>query len=216
MPYRDHGDGIVRVGLTGGIASGKSTVSRLLAERGAVVIDYDQLSHDVVAAGSEGLRQVVEAFGEQVLSGDGSLNRPALGSIVFADPVARRRLEGIIHPLVEEAARPVDEEARGSDGQVVVVHDIPLLVETGRADEFDTVVVVDVDPAEQVRRVVERDGRSEEDAWSRIRAQASGQERLDVADVVIDTGCSLEDLPHEVDRAWDHILGCGKSGGPQR
>ena len=98
----------------------------------------------------------------------------------------------------------------------MVVHDIPLLVETGRADEFDTVVVVDVDPAEQVRRVVERDGRSEEDAWSRIRAQASGQERLDVADVVIDTGCSLEDLPHEVDRAWDHILGCGKSGGPQR
>ncbi|MDU1588081.1 MAG: dephospho-CoA kinase, partial [Cutibacterium avidum] len=161
-------------------------------------------------------RQVVETFGEKVLSEDGSLNRPALGAIVFADPAARRRLEGIIHPLVEEAARRVDEEACAADEQVVVVHDIPLLVETGRADEFDTVVVVDVDPAEQVRRVVERDGRSEEDAWSRIRAQASGQERLDVADVVIDTGCSLEDLPHEVDRAWDHILGCGKSGGPQR
>ena len=207
---------IIRVGLTGGIASGKSTVSALLAEHGAVIVDYDQLSRNVVAVGSEGLRQVVETFGEKVLSEDGSLNRPALGAIVFADPAARRRLEGIIHPLVEEAARRVDEEACAADEQVVVVHDIPLLVETGRADKFDTVVVVDVDPAEQVRRVVERDGRSEEDAWSRIRAQASGQERLDVADVVIDTGCSLEDLPHEVDRAWDHILGCGKSGGPQR
>lgn len=207
---------IIRVGLTGGIASGKSTVSALLAEHGAVIVDYDQLSRNVVAVGSEGLRQVVETFGEKVLSEDGSLNRPALGAIVFADPAARRRLEGIIHPLVEEAARRVDEEACAADEQVVVVHDIPLLVETGRADEFDTVVVVDVDPAEQVRRVVERDGRSEEDAWSRIRAQASRQERLDVADVVIDTGCSLEDLPHEVDRAWDHILGCGKSGGPQR
>ena len=207
---------IIRVGLTGGIASGKSTVSALLAEHGAVIVDYDQLSRNVVAVGSEGLRQVVETFGEKVLSEDGSLNRPALGAIVFADPAARRRLEGIIHPLVEEAARRVDEEACAADEQVVVVHDIPLLVETGRADEFDTVVVVDVDPAEQVRRVVERDGRSEEDAWSRIRAQASGQERLDVADVVIDTGCWLEDLPHEVDRAWDHILGCGKSGGPQR
>ena len=207
---------IIRVGLTGGIASGKSTVSALLAEHGAVIVDYDQLSRNVVAVGSVGLRQVVETFGEKVLSEDGSLNRPALGAIVFADPAARRRLEGIIHPLVEEAARRVDEEACAADEQVVVVHDIPLLVETGRADEFDTVVVVDVDPAEQVRRVVERDGRSEEDAWSRIRAQASGQERLDVADVVIDTGCSLEDLPHEVDRAWDHILGCGKSGGPQR
>ena len=196
---------IIRVGLTGGIASGKSTVSALLAEHGAVIVDYDQLSRNVVAVGSEGLRQVVETFGEKVLSEDGSLNRPALGAIVFADPAARRRLEGIIHPLVEEAARRVDEEACAADEQVVVVHDIPLLVETGRADEFDTVVVVDVDPAEQVRRVVERDGRSEEDAWSRIRAQASGQERLDVADVVIDTGCSLEDLPHEVDLSLIHI-----------
>lgn len=198
---------IVRVGLTGGIASGKSTVSTLLAEHGAIIIDYDQLSRDVVAVGSEGLRQVVAAFGEKVLANDGSLNRPALGSIVFADPSVRRRLEGIIHPLVEEAARRVDEEACAAEGQVVVVHDIPLLVETGRADEFDTVVVTDVDPAEQVRRVVERDGGREEDAWARIRAQASRQERLEVADIVIDTARPLEDLPGEVDRAWDRILG---------
>ena len=180
---------IIRVGLTGGIASGKSTVSALLAEHGAVIVDYDQLSRNVVAVGSEGLRQVVETFGEKVLSEDGSLNRPALGAIVFADPAARRRLEGIIHPLVEEAARRVDEEACAADEQVVVVHDIPLLVETGRADEFDTVVVVDVDPAEQVRRVVERDGRSEEDAWSRIRAQASGP--VSYTHLTLPTICSV-------------------------
>lgn len=198
---------IIRVGLTGGIASGKSTVSALLAEHGAVIVDYDQLSRDVVAVGSEGLRQVVDIFGEKVLHDDGSLNRAVLGSIVFADPAARRRLEDIIHPLVEEAARRVDDRARGAGGQVVVVHDIPLLVETGRADEFDTVVVTDVDPAEQVRRVVERDGGREEDAWARIRAQASRQERLEVADIVIDTARPLEDLPGEVDRAWDRILG---------
>ena len=207
---------IIRVGLTGGIASGKSTVSALLAEHGAVIVDYDQLSRNVVAVGSEGLRQVVEAFGEKVLSEDGSLNRPALGAIVFADPAARRRLEGIIHPLVEAAARRVDEEACAADEQVVVVHDIPLLVETGRADEFDTVLVTDVDPAEQVRRVVERDGRSGADAWARIRAQASRRERLGVADIVIDTSGPLEDLPHAVDRAWTHILGRGRPGGDQR
>ncbi|WCC80601.1 dephospho-CoA kinase [Cutibacterium equinum] len=207
MPRRDEESRIIRVGLTGGIASGKSTVAQLLAAHGAVVIDYDQLSRDVVAVGSEGLGQVVDIFGEKVLHDDGSLNRAVLGSIVFADPAARRRLEGIIHPLVEEAARRVDDRARGAGGQVVVVHDIPLLVETGRADEFDTVVVTDVDPAEQVRRVVERDGGREEDAWARIRAQASRQERLEVADIVIDTARPLEDLPGEVDRAWDRILG---------
>ncbi|MDO4411668.1 dephospho-CoA kinase [Cutibacterium sp.] len=205
MSSRGQEPSIVRVGLTGGIASGKSTVSRLLAEHGAVIIDYDQLSRAVVAVGSEGLRRVVEAFGENVLADDGSLDRSALGSIVFADPAARRRLEGIIHPLVEEAARRIDDEARAADERVVVVHDIPLLVETGRAGEFDTVVVTDVDPAEQIRRVVERDGSSEEDARARIRAQASRQERLDIADIVIDTSGPLEDLPTEVNRVWSRI-----------
>ncbi|WP_288782685.1 dephospho-CoA kinase [uncultured Cutibacterium sp.] len=198
--------GVVRVGLTGGIASGKSTVSGLLAERGAVVIDYDQLCRDVVAVGTQGLAGVVEAFGRGVLAADGSLDRSALGSIVFADSRARRRLEAIIHPLVEEAAQRVDEEARATDDLVVVVHDIPLLVETGRADEFDVVMVTDVDPAEQVRRVVDRDGCSQADAWARIRAQASREERLAVADVVIDTSAPLEDLSEQVDRVWSKII----------
>lgn len=200
-------DGVVRVGLTGGIASGKSTVSQMLGERGAVIIDYDRLSRDVVAVGTQGLARVVEAFGREVLVADGSLNRSALGSIVFADLQARRRLEAIIHPLVEEAAHRVDEEARAADGLVVVVHDIPLLVETGRADEFDVVMVTDVDPAEQVRRVVERDGCSQADAWARIRPQASREERLAVADVVIDTSVPLEDLPAQIDRVWSQIGG---------
>ncbi|MSS45804.1 dephospho-CoA kinase [Cutibacterium sp. WCA-380-WT-3A] len=199
-------DGVVRVGLTGGIASGKSTVSRLLAAHGATIIDYDQLSRDVVATGTQGLAQVVEAFGPQILAADGSLNRAALGSIVFSDSRARHRLESIIHPLVEEAARRVDDQARIAKGVMVVVHDIPLLVETGRADEFDVVVVTDIDPAEQVRRVVERDGASQDDAWARIRAQASRKERLAAADIVIDTSGPLRDLPGKVNRAWSTII----------
>ena len=125
---------------------------------------------------------------------------------MFADSRARRRLEAIIHPLVEEAAQRVDEEARATDDLVVVVHDIPLLVETGRADEFDVVMVTDVDPAEQVRRGVDRDGCSQADAWARIRAQASREERLAVADVVIDTSAPLEDLSEQVDRVWSKII----------
>ena len=140
----------MRVGLTGGVASGKSTVSAILAELGAVVIDADQLAREVVAPGTDGLAEVVAAFGEDVLTAEGELDRPAMGAIVFADPEKRRVLESIIHPRVR--ARAAEIEAAAPPG-AVVVHDIPLLAETGQGDGFDAVVVVDVPAEVQVERM---------------------------------------------------------------
>ncbi len=141
----------MRVGLTGGIASGKSTVSAILAELGAVVIDADKLAREVVEKGTPGLAAVVEAFGEDLLTPEGDLDRPAMGALVFNDEARRRVLEGIIHPLVFERIVAL-EEAAPADG--VVVHDIPLLAESGRADTFDAVIVVDAPPETQVERML--------------------------------------------------------------
>ena len=131
----------MRVGLTGGVASGKSTVARMLSELGAVVVDADLLAREVVEPGTPGLAAVVEAFGPTVLADDGSLDRPALGSVVFADAAARKRLEGILHPLIRARAAAIEA---GAGPGALVVHDIPLLVETGQAGSFDAVLVVDV------------------------------------------------------------------------
>ena len=162
----------MRVGLTGGVASGKSTVSAILAELGAVVIDADLLAREVVAPGTEGLAAVVEEFGPDVLGPDGGLDRPRLGALVFADPERRRALEAIIHPRVR--ARAAEIEAAAPAG-AVVVHDIPLLAETGQAASFDAVVVVDVPAEVQVDRMVRIRGMSEEDARARIAAQADSR-----------------------------------------
>ena len=140
----------MRVGLTGGVAAGKSTVSALLAELGAVVVDADLLAREVVAPGTEGLAEVVAAFGPDVLTDEGALDRAALGAVVFADPARRRTLEGIIHPRVR--ARAAALEAQAPDG-AIVVHDIPLLAETGQAASFDAVIVVDVPEETQVERM---------------------------------------------------------------
>jgi len=181
----------MRVGLTGGIASGKSTVSSFLRELGAVVIDADQLAREVVAPGTDGLRQVVEAFGPEVLTADGQMDRPKVGSIVFADPQKRQLLEGIIWPLV--GARTVElVDAAGPDA--LVVHDIPLLVETGQASLYDAVIVVDVPTEVQVERMVRDRGMTEEDALARIGAQATREQRLAVATYVIENTGTLEDL----------------------
>ncbi|QCV89202.1 dephospho-CoA kinase [Acidipropionibacterium jensenii] len=192
-----------RIALTGGIASGKSTVSRLLAEHGALVIDYDLLSHRVVDPGSGGLAAVVAAFGPEVLAADGSLDRAALAGLVFTDPARRRRLEGIIHPLVEVEADRI--EAGAAAGRVVV-HDLPLLVEAGLAEGFDVVIVTDIDPDEQVRRAVRRDGTTEAHARARVAAQADRRQRLAVADIVIDTSGPLDVLPGIVDGVWQQLL----------
>ncbi len=194
----------MRVGLTGGVASGKSTVSAMLAERGAVVIDADLLAREVVAPGSDGLREVVAAFGEQVLGPDGALDRPALGAVVFADEAKRRTLEAIIHPRVR--ARAAEIEAAAPAG-AVVVHDIPLLTETGQADSFDAVVVVDVPVETQVGRMVSLRGLDEDDARARIAAQASRDDRLAVATYVVDNTGSLEALRARVDEVYDALAG---------
>ena len=192
----------MRVGLTGGVASGKSTVAGLLAERGAVVLDADALAREVVERGTPGLAAVVEEFGDDVLTPEGDLDRPAVGRIVFADEERRRALEGIVHPLVFEryaeleAAARADAEREGQEP--LVVHDVPLLVESGRAGEFDVVVVVDVPEEVQVERMVGDRGWSEEDARARIAAQASRDERRAVATYVVDNTGTREDLRHRV------------------
>jgi dephospho-CoA kinase len=185
----------VRVGLTGGVGSGKSTVSAMLRDLGAVVIDADQIAREVVAPGTEGLAEIVEAFGPGVLTADGGLDRPAMGRIVFGDESARRKLEAVIHPRVRERGGRLEAEAAPD---AVVVHDIPLLAETGQASTFDAVVVVDVPVETQVERMVQLRGMTREEAEARIAAQATREQRRAVATYVIDNTGTLEDLRDRV------------------
>ena len=185
----------MRVALTGGVASGKSTVAGLLAEHGAVVVDSDALAREVVEPGTSGLAAVVEAFGDGVLTAEGRLDRPALGALVFADDGARRRLEGLLHPLIRARAGEIEADA-GADA--LVVHDIPLLVETGRQAEFDAVLVVDVPVEVQVERMVRDRGWSEDQARARLAAQASREERQQVATYVLDNTGTRDDLRDRV------------------
>ncbi len=192
----------MRVGLTGGIASGKSTVAAVLRELGAVVIDSDRLARDVVAPGTPGLAAVVEAFGPGVLGATGELDRAALARTVFADDAVRRRLEGIVHPLVQEGARALEAQAPAA---ALVVHDVPLLVEVGRAGEFDAVVVVDCPEELQVQRMLRDRGWSEEEAWSRVRAQVPRHERLAVATHVVANTGTPEQLRARVVEVYDEL-----------
>lgn len=194
----------MRVGLTGGVASGKSTVSAMLAELGAVVVDADLLAREVVAPGTDGLREIVEAFGPEVLTEDGELDRPALGTLVFADEERRRVLEGIIHPRVRQRSEELEAEAPPGS---VVVHDIPLLAETGQADRFDAVIVVDVPAELQVERMTGLRGWADDVAHARIAAQAERQHRLAIATHVIDNTGSLEDLRRRVSEVYDELRG---------
>jgi dephospho-CoA kinase len=185
----------VRVGLTGGVGAGKSTVARALADLGAVVIDADALSREVVRPGTPGLAAVVAEFGPEVLGPDGALDRPRLGALVFAEPDRRAALEAIVHPLVRR--RSAELEAAAPAG-ALVVHDIPLLAETGQAGSFDAVLVVDVPPEVQVERLVRDRGWSADEAAARIAAQATRDDRLAVATHVIDNSGALEDLRRRV------------------
>jgi dephospho-CoA kinase len=194
----------MRVGLTGGVASGKSTVSSILDELGAVVIDADVLAREVVAPGTDGLQEVVEAFGPEVLTDEQELDRPAMGAIVFADHEKRRVLEGIIHPRVRARAAEI-ESAAGPDD--VVVHDIPLLAETGQAAGFDAVIVVDVPTELQVERMVELRGMAPADAEARVAAQASREERLAIATHVVDNTGTLEELRRRVTEVYRELCG---------
>ncbi|WP_298885530.1 dephospho-CoA kinase [uncultured Serinicoccus sp.] len=208
----------LRVGLSGGIGSGKSTVSAHLASLGAVVVDADAVAREVVEPGTPGLAQIEERFGPSVIASDGSLDRPALGRVVFGEEQARRDLEAITHPLI---ARRTAQIMEGAPEGAVVVHDIPLLVELGRAPDYALAVVVDVPEAERLRRLVKLRGMDEQAARSRIRAQADDAQRRAAADVLLDNATSLDRLRERVDDLWstrlvpfrDHLRD-GIPGGP--
>lgn len=191
------------IGLTGGIGSGKSAVSALLAARGAVVIDADEITHELQRPGMPVLDRMVERFGEGILTAEGALDRQAMADIVFADPDALRGLGAIVHPAVgAEIARRLEAEM-GTEHLVVL--DVPLLVESGRGD-MAALVVVDVDPEVAIRRLVEQRGMREDDARARMARQASREERLAKADLVIDNSGTLADLESAVANLWPRLV----------
>ena len=191
-----------RIGLTGGIGSGKSTVAALLAEHGAVIVDADQIARDLVEPGGEALAELVTEFGPRILQADGSLSRGELASMAFSDPRATLRLNAIMHPLIRaEAERQIAEHADAD----VVVYDMPLLVETRQGDLVDEVVVVDVPEELQVERAVRLRGLDEEDVRRRMEVQAAREERVAAADHVIDNSGPLDYTRHQVDVLWEQI-----------
>ncbi|CAQ02092.1 dephospho-CoA kinase [Clavibacter sepedonicus] len=195
------------IGLTGGIAAGKTVVADRLAELGAARIDADRLAREVVEPGTPALAEIARRFGPGVIAPDGSLDRPALGAIVFQDPDARRDLEAITHPAVRALSAQRMAAAAEADADAVVVYDIPLLVESGRVDEFDRIVMVHAPREERIRRLVELRGMSPEEAERRIASQASDEERLAVADEVVDSGISLASTLEQTDRLWANLSG---------
>ncbi len=200
----------MRVGLTGGVASGKSTVASLLTGLGAVVIDADVVAREVVGGGTPGLAAVVEEFGTGVLGPDGELDRAAMGRLVFGDESARRRLEAIVHPLVHE--RIAELEAR-APAEAVVVHDIPLLAENPRPEPFDAVIVVDAPEELQVERMTRDRGWTEAEARSRIAAQATREERRAIATHVIENTGTREDLRRRVAEVYAEVVSAGRQVG---
>ena len=208
---------MLRVGLTGGIGSGKSEVSKRLAAHGAVLIDADVAARAVVVPGTPGLAQIVRAFGRDVLGPDGTLNRERLGQLVFADPELRTRLNGIVHPLVRRWMADAERAAVKAipPPGPIVVHDVPLLAESRGKDGFDQVIVVDVPPDTQVERLVSLRGMPPEAARSRMAAQATREQRLAVADIVIDNSGTLADLDQRVTQVWNdlqHLLASPRPG----
>lgn len=199
------------VGLTGGIGSGKSEVARRLADRGAVIIDSDLIAREVVEPGSEGLSQVVAAFGDEVLAADGTLDRERLAATVFGDDDARTRLNGILHPLIGARAMQQIADATERDPDAIVVQDVPLLVEAGAAERFEAVIVVDVPPETQLSRLTELRGMTEADARARMTTQASREQRRAAATYLIDNTGDLEALDRRVDEVWAELK-CRSTG----
>ncbi len=193
---------MLRVGLTGGIGAGKSEVSGRLAAQGAVIIDADAAARDVVAPGTEGLAEIIDAFGPEILLPDGTLDRPRLGDLVFADPSKRATLNAIIHPRVGTRMSEL-EQAAGPNA--IVVHDVPLIAENGLAGAYDLVIVVDVPPRTQIDRLVKLRGMTRDQAKARIAAQATREQRLSIADIVVDNSGSLTELDRQVGDLWANL-----------
>jgi dephospho-CoA kinase len=193
---------VLRVGLTGGIGAGKSEVSRRLASYGAVVIDADAVAREVVAPGTPGLAEVTAAFGPEVLRSDGTLDRDRLGERVFEDESLRMKLNAIIHPRVGERMAELERQAGDA---LVIVHDVPLLAENHLSGSFDEVVVVDVPPRIQAERLARERGMSKDQAEARMLAQASREERLAIATIVVDNSGSLPELDREAGELWAEL-----------
>jgi dephospho-CoA kinase len=193
------------VGLTGGIASGKTVVAARLAEHGAVVVDADAIAREVVEPGTPALARIAEEFGAGVLAADGSLDRPALGAIVFADPAKLAVLNGITHPAVLELSQRRFAEAGAADPEAVVVYDVPLLTEVRGKAEFDVVVVVSAPEETRIERMVTLRGMSRDEAERRIRSQVSDEERRALADFVIDSGGTLDETMAQTDVVWEQL-----------
>jgi len=197
------------VGLTGGIGSGKSTVARLLERRGAVVIDADRLAREAVAKGTPGFERVVDTFGASIVGPEGDLDRRALAAIIFSDPERKAALEGIVHPEVARRFGEQVDELRGTDRVVVYVS--PLLVELGLAPAFDVVIVVTASPHLRVSRVASGRDLSPEDVRARMATQATDEQRMEVAHILVDNDGSLAELEPQVDRIWDDLA--ARAGG---
>jgi len=195
---------VLRVGLTGGIGSGKSEVARRLIGYGAVLIDADAIAREVLAPGTAGLAAVAEAFGDEILAGDGGLDRERLGAIVFADPGELARLNAIVHPLVGVRMAELESAAAPRD-DAIVVHDVPLIAENSLAGRYDLVVVVDAPEQARLDRMVRRRGMSVEAARARMAAQATREQRLAVADLVVDNSGSLAELDYQVRDLWTEL-----------
>ena len=200
------------IGLTGGIASGKSVVAARLAEHGAVVVDADQIAREVVEPGTPALARIAEEFGDSVIASDGSLDRAALGAIIFSSPEKRLALNAITHPAVLDRSRALFDAARAADPDAIVVYDVPLLVDGGRAEEFELIVVVNANTETRISRMMELRGMSHDEALHRLNSQATNTERLAIADVVIDSNGTLEQTLEQADALWEKLS--ARVGGP--
>lgn len=196
-----------RLGLTGGIGAGKSTVSSMLGQLGAVIIDADAISRELMSAGSAVLAQVVEAFGPQILTEAGELNRPALAELIFANEDQRQLLNSIVHPAVRARSQELAEAAAAEPGfSGIIVEDIPLLTETGQASRFDGVILVEADRQLRLDRLMQGRGMSLAEAQARMDAQASDEQRRAIASWVIDNSGSLEETRRQVEDLWRELI----------
>ncbi len=203
---------MLNVGLTGGIGSGKSTVARFLREKGAVHLDIDLLAHDAEKPGTPAWREIVAAFGSSVLGEDQAIDREKLGPLVFKDPLARERLNRIVHPAVYREWKNRLREIAAEREDAIVISDIPLLIEAGWQKDVDLVLLVYLPPDEQVRRIMTRNGLSREEALDRVRSQMPMDEKIPYADRVIDNGGDLNHTRQEIDRLWPELLEMEKTG----
>lgn len=201
------------IGLTGGIASGKSVVAKRLADLGAVIVDADVLARQVVEPGTRGLARIEAEFGPSVISDDGTLDRPALGAVVFADADKRALLNDITHPEIAILRRKLIDDALAANPDSMIVNDVPLLVETAShlKETYDTIIVVQADTPDRLARLVEHRGMDASEAARRIESQATDAERIAIADVVIDNNGSLEETLEQVDRVWAEMSESARS-----